>query len=158
MKISDIKQNSSERRRLEQAFMFIQLYFVVKYEAISGFKDKQIVIEKYIQDILKPKDAKQLQRMNSIIIKLNNNCGITALLQNQIHGHKFILIMYFLTIEIIENSRTLLPEELETLFSDFLEVESQNNTELAREKLRISSKKQAAKLFIKIKSLGYFNL
>jgi dsDNA-specific endonuclease/ATPase MutS2 len=64
--------------------------------------------------------------------------------------------MYFLTLEIVENSNTILPEELQSLFNDFLEVENENNTEEAREKLRLSARKQAKKLFIKIKNLGYY--
>ena len=55
-----------------------------------------------------------------------------------------------LTLEIVENSNTILPEELQPLFNDFLEVENENNTEEAREKLRLSARKQAKKLFIKI--------
>jgi hypothetical protein len=156
MKISDIKAKSSERRRIEQAFIFIQLYFVVKYEAISGFEDRKSTIEKYIQGILKPNNPKELNKINNRISKLNIDSGIMDMLKNNIHGHKFILLMYFLTLEIVENSNTILPEELQSLFNDFLEVENENNTEEAREKLRLSARKQAKKLFIKIKNLGYY--
>jgi hypothetical protein len=64
--------------------------------------------------------------------------------------------MYFLTLEIVENSKTILPEELQPLFNDFLEVENENNTEEAREKLRLPARKQASKLFIKLQSLRYY--
>lgn len=100
MKISDIKTKSSERRRIEQAFIFIQLYFVVKYEAISGFEDKKSTIEKYIQGILKPSNTKELNKINNRIAKLNVDCGIMEMLKNNIHGHKFILLMYLSLIHI----------------------------------------------------------
>ena len=56
--------NKSEKRRIEQAFIFIQLRFVIKY-AID-FKEESTKIEKLktvedkIIEILDPKDNKQL--------------------------------------------------------------------------------------------------
>ena len=78
------------------------------------------------------------------------------LLKTGVDGHKFILLIYFLTLEIIENSKTILPKELESLFNDFLEVEYYNKSEEDRMSLRKSAIKQASKMFKRLQELGYY--
>ena len=90
--------NNSERRRIEQAFIFIQLRFVIKY-AID-FKEESTKIEKLktvedkIIEILEPENDKQLRKMQNRISRLNEDSGIKKMLLNGIDGQKFILIIY----------------------------------------------------------------
>ena len=146
----------SESRRIEQAFIFIQLYLLVKYEAITGFEHKKEDISNCIKNILDESDPKKLHKLNNRIAKLNEDSGIKGLLKTGTDGHKFILLIYFLTLEIIENSKTILPKELQPLFNDFLEVEYYNKSEEDRMKLRKSAIKQASKMFKRLQELGHY--
>jgi hypothetical protein len=146
----------SESRRIEQAFIFIQLYLLVKYEAITNFNHKKEELKSCIKNILDESDYKKLHKLNNRISKLNEDSGIKDLLKTGIDGHKFILLIYFLTLEIVANSKTILPKELEPLFNDFLEIEYYNKSEEDRMSLRKSAIKQASKMFKRLQELGYY--
>lgn len=150
--------NRSERRRIEQAFPFILLYLTVKGGAITGSEKQLPLIEGLIEEILDEKDSKRRGKLDNRIARLNIGSGITRLIESGTNGHEFILIAYFLTVEIVENTETIFPKELETAFQYFLDAE--NNSPKADEEvllLRESGEKQGKKLFIKIKQLGYYN-
>lgn len=152
--------NNSERRRIEQAFIFIQLRFVIKY-AID-FKEESTKIEKLktvedkIIEILDPKDNKQLSKMQNRVSRLNEDSGIKKMLLNGIDGQKFILIIYFLVLEIIKLNNLIFPQELEEVFNDLLEIENYNKKELDRMKLRSEAHDKAPKLLEKLQGLGYY--
>lgn len=152
--------NNSERRRIEQAFIFIQLRFVIKY-AID-FKEESIrdeklkTVEDKIIEILDPKDNKQLSKMQNRVSRLNEDSGIKKMLLNGIDGQKFILIIYFLVLEIIKLNNLIFPQELEEVFNDLLEIENYNKKELDRMKLRSEAHDKAPKLLEKLQGLGYY--
>ena len=89
--------NKSEKRRIEQAFIFIQLRFVIKYAV--DFKEESTKIEKLktvedkIIEILDPKDNKQLSKMQNRVSRLNEDSGIKKMLSSGVDGQKFILII-----------------------------------------------------------------
>jgi len=154
--------NKSEKRRIEQAFIFIQLRFVIKY-AID-FKEESIrdeklkTVEDKIIEILDPKDNKQLSKMQNRISRLNEDSGIKKMLLNGIDGQKFILIIYFLVLEIIKLNNLIFPQELEEVFNDLLEIENYNKEELDRMKLRSEAHDEAPKLLKKLQKLGYYEI
>jgi len=154
--------NKSEKRRIEQAFIFIQLRFVIKY-AID-FKEESIrdeklkTVEDKIIEILDPKDNKQLSKMQNRISRLNEDSGIKKMLLNGIDGQKFILIIYFLVLEIIKLNNLIFPQELEEVFNDLLEIENYNKEELDRMKLRSEAHDEAPKLLKKLQKLGYYEV
>ena len=147
----------SEKKRIERAFVLIHLYLLVKYEAITGFDHKKEELEGQINNILDESDPKKLLKINNRVAKLNEESGIRDLLTKGIDGHKYILLMYYLTLEIVKNNKTLLPQELGPIFNDFLEVESGEKDEQDRISIRKSAMKQAPKLFKKLQDLGYYN-
>ena len=102
--------NKSERRRIEQAFPFILLYLTVKGGAITGSEKQLPIIEKHIEGILEEKDFKRRRKLDNRIARLNMDSGITGLIESETNGHKFILIVYFLTVEIAENTKTIFPK------------------------------------------------
>tara|TARA_R110001606_G_scaffold342510_1_gene491043 strand:+ start:327 stop:782 length:456 start_codon:yes stop_codon:yes gene_type:complete len=146
----------SESRRIEQAFIFMQLYLLVKHGAIKGFDHKKEEIINCIKNIIDESDPKILYKINEKLDELNKKSGIKDSLRAGIGGHKFILLIYFLTLEIMGNSKTILPKELEPLFNDFLEVEYYNKSEEDRMSLRKSAIKQASKMFKRLQELGYY--
>jgi len=152
--------NNSERRRIEQAFIFIQLRFVIKY-AID-FKEESTKIEKLktvedkIIEILDPKDNKQLSKMQNRVSRLNEDSGIKKMLLNGIDGQKFILIIYFLVLEIIKLNNLIFPQELQEVFNDLLEIENYNKEEHVRMRLRSEAHDKAPKLLEKLQGLGYY--
>lgn len=148
----------SEKRRIEQALPFILLYLTIKGGAITNSEKQTPVIEKFIEEILEEKDLKRRRKLDNRIARLNTDSGITGLIESEINGHKFILITYFLTVEINDNTNTIFPKELETVFQYFLDAEN-NSTKSDEEVLllRKSGGKQGKKLFNKIKQLGYYN-
>lgn len=154
--------NKSEKRRIEQAFIFIQLRFVIKY-AID-FKEESIrdeklkTVEDKIIEILDPKDNKQLSKMQNRISRLNEDSGIKKMLLNGIDGQKFILIIYFLVLEIIKLNNLIFPQELEEVFNDLLEIENYNKEELDRMKLRSGAHDEAPELLEKLQKLGYYEI
>jgi hypothetical protein len=154
--------NKSEKRRIEQAFIFIQLRFVIKY-AID-FKEESIrdeklkTVEDKIIEILDPKDNKQLSKMQNRISRLNEDSGIKKMLLNGIDGQKFILIIYFLVLEIIKLNNLIFPQELEEVFNDLLEIENYNKEELDRMKLRSEAHDEAPELLEKLQKLGYYEI
>lgn len=150
--------HKSERRRIEQAFPFIQLYLVIKGGAISNSESKLPEIEKHIDDILNESNPKRRQKLDNRIARLNMDCGITDLVEAETNGHKFILIIYFLILEIAYKTNTVFKEDLEGVFQYFLDAESNSpKSDKEVEKLRKSGEKQGKKLFIKLQELGYFN-
>ncbi len=152
--------NKSERRRIEQAFIFIQARFVIKY-AID-FKEESVKIEKLktvedkIIEILEPENNKQLKRMQNRISRLNEDCGIKKMLSNGVDGQKFILIIYFLVLEIIKLNNLIFPQELQEVFNDLLEIENYNKEEHERMRLRSEAHDEAPKLLKKLQKLGYY--
>ena len=154
--------NKSEKRRIEQAFIFIQLRFVIKYaidckeESIRDEKLK--TVEDKIIEILDPKDNKQLSKMQNRISRLNEDSGIKKMLLNGIDGQKFILIIYFLVLEIIKLNNLIFPQELEEVFNDLLEIENYNKEELDRMKLRSEAHDEAPELLEKLQKLGYYEI
>ena len=152
--------NNSERRRIEQAFIFIQLRFVIKY-AID-FKEESIrdeklkTVEDKIIEILDPKDNKQLSKMQNRVSRLNEDSGIKKMLLNGIDGQKFILIIYFLVLEIVKLNNLAFPQELQEVFNDLLEIENYNKKEHERMRLRSEAHDEAPKLLEKLQGLGYY--
>ncbi len=154
--------NNSERRRIEQAFIFIQLRFVIKY-AID-FKEESTKIEKLktvedkIIEILDPKDNKQLSKMQNRVSRLNEDSGIKKMLSSGVDGQKFILIIYFLVLEIIKLNNLIFPQELQEVFNDLLEIENYNKKEYERMRLRSEAHDEAPKLLKKLQKLGYYEV
>lgn len=154
--------NNSERRRIEQAFIFIQLRFVIKY-AID-FKEESTKIEKLktvedkIIEILDPKDNKQLSKMQNRVSRLNEDSGIKKMLSSGVDGQKFILIIYFLVLEIIKLNNLIFPQELQEVFNDLLEIENYNKEEYERMRLRSEAHDEAPKLLKKLQKLGYYEV
>ena len=151
----------SEKRRVEQAFVFIQLRFVINYaiEFVDELikVDKLKVIDNEIIKILEPENDKQLKKMQNRVSRLNEDSGIKRILLDGIDGQKFVLIIYFLVLEIVQLNKLLFPQELQKVFNDLLEIESYNKEENDRNKLRLSAKKQAPKLLKKLQKLGYYD-
>lgn len=152
--------NKSEKRRIEQAFIFIQLRFVIKY-AID-FKEESIrdeklkTVEDQIIKILEPENDKQLKKMQNRILRLNKDSGIKKILSNGVDGQKFILIIYFLVLEIVKLNNLTFPQELQEVFNDLLEIENYNKEEHKRMKLRSEAHDEAPKLLKKLQGLGYY--
>lgn len=152
--------NKSEKRRIEQAFIFIQLRFVIKY-AID-FKEESIrneklkTVEDQIIKILEPENDKQLKKMQNRILRLNEDSGIKKILSNGVDGQKFILIIYFLVLEIVKLNNLIFPQELEEVFNDLLEIENCNKEEHERMKLRSEAHDEAPELLEKLQELGYY--
>lgn len=154
--------NNSERRRIEQAFIFIQLRFVIKYAV--DFKEESTKIEKLktvedkIIEILDPKDNKQLSKMQNRVSRLNEDSGIKKMLSSGVDGQKFILIIYFLVLEIIKLNNLIFPQELQEVFNDLLEIENYNKKEYERMRLRSEAHDEAPKLLKKLQKLGYYEV
>ena len=169
----------SEKRRIEKAFIFIQLRFVIKY-AID-FKEESTrekmlkITEDQIQTILgiitnkkpdklfrieirEPENSKRLVRIQNRIARLNEDSGIKKMLLNGIDGQKFILIIYFLVLEIIKLNNLIFPQELQEVFNDLLEIENYNKEELDRMKLRSEAHDEAPELLEKLQKLGYYEI
>ena len=149
--------NKSERRRIEQAFPFIQLYLVVKGGAITNSEKQLPKIEEQIEKILDERERKRRSKLDSRIARLNRDSGITRLIASSINGHKFILIIYYLVINIVENTNTIFPIELENIFQYFLDAENDSpKSDEEVEKLRKSGGKQGDKLFKRMQDLGFY--
>jgi len=154
--------NNSERRRIEQAFIFIQLRFVIKYAV--DFKEESTKIEKLktvedkIIEILDPKDNKQLSKMQNRVSRLNEDSGIKKMLSSGVDGQKFILIIYFLVLEIIKLNNLIFPQELQEVFNDLLEIENYNKKEHERMRLRSEAHDEAPELLKKLQKLGYYEV
>jgi len=150
--------NKSSRTRIEQALPFIYLYLLIKGEAITNMESEIKGIEDEIEKILDEKDSKLRGKLDNRIAKLNNDSGIFNLIKSNISGHKFILMLYYLTIEIDINSQTILSCSLEVIMNKFLVVEGEcEKPDNEVFKIRSSAEKQAKKLFITLKTLGYYN-
>jgi hypothetical protein len=154
--------NKSEKRRIEQAFIFIQLRFVIKYAV--DFKEESTKIEKLktvedkIIEILDPKDNKQLSKMQNRVSRLNEDSGIKKMLSSGVDGQKFILIIYFLVLEIIKLNNLIFPQELQEVFNDLLEIENYNKKEHERMRLRSEAHDEAPELLKKLQKLGYYEV
>jgi len=150
----------SEKRRIEQAFIFIQLRFVIKY-AIDFKKEftreeKLKIVEDQIIEILEPENNKQLVKMQNRVSRLNEDSGIKKMLSNGVDGQKFILIIYFLVLEIVKLNNLIFPQELQEVFNDLLEIENYNKKEHERMRLRSEAHDEAPKLLKKLQKLGYY--
>jgi len=150
----------SEKRRIEQAFIFIQLRFVIKYaidfKEESTREEKLKIVEDQIIKILEPESNKQLVKMQNRISKLNQESGIKKMLLSGVDGQKFILIIYFLVLEIIKLNNLIFPQELQKIFNDLLEIENYNKKEYERMKLRSEAHDEAPKLLKKLQKLDYY--
>ena len=169
----------SEKRRIEKAFIFIQLRFVIKY-AID-FKEESTrekmlkITEDQIQTILgiitnkkpdklfrieirEPENSKRLVRIQNRIARLNEDSGIKKMLSSGVDGQKFILIIYFLVLEIIKLNNLIFPQELQEVFNDLLEIENYNKKEHERMRLRSEAHDEAPKLLKKLQKLGYYEV
>jgi hypothetical protein len=96
--------------------------------------------------------------MQNRISRLNEDSGIKKMLLNGIDGQKFILIIYFLVLEIIKLNNLIFPQELEEVFNDLLEIENYNKEELDRMKLRSEAHDEAPELLEKLQKLGYYEI
>jgi len=150
----------SEKRRIEQAFIFIQLRFVIKYaidfKEESTREEKLKIVEDQIIEILEPENNKQLVKMQNRVSRLNEDSGIKKMLSNGVDGQKFILIIYFLVLEIVKLNNLIFPQELQEVFNDLLEIENYNKKEHERMRLRSEAHDEAPKLLKKLQKLGYY--
>jgi hypothetical protein len=150
----------SEKRRIEQAFIFIQLRFVIKYaidfKEESTREEKLKIVEDQIIEILEPENNKQLVKMQNRVSRLNEDSGIKKMLSNGVDGQKFILIIYFLVLEIVKLNNLIFPQELQEVFNDLLEIENYNKKEHERMRLRSEAHDEAPKLLKKLQGLGYY--
>jgi len=161
-KSEKIIENKSVNIRIEKAFIFIQLRFVIIYaidfKEESTREEKLKIVEDQIIKILDPKNKKQLVKMQNTISRLNEDLGIKKMFSSGVDGQKFILIIYFLLLEILKLEILIFPQELEEVFNDLLEIENYNKKEYERMKLRSEAHDEAPKLLKKLQGLGYYRL
>jgi hypothetical protein len=152
----------SEKRRIEQAFIFIQLRFVIKYaidfKEESTREEKLKIVEDQIIKILEPENNKQLVKMQNRVSRLNEDSGIKKMLSSGVDGQKFILIIYFLVLEIVKLNNLIFPQELQEVFNDLLEIENYNKKEHERMRLRSEAHDEAPELLEKLQKLGYYEI
>ena len=147
----------SEKRRIELAFPFIQLYFLIKGKAVSQMDHHLGPIEKEIEKILDEQDQKKRRKLDSRIARLNIESGIRGQIADSVGGQKFLLTIFSFVQCVNDHCELYFPRYLEDIFNKFLDVEYElNQSDKVALKIRKSAEKQGKKLFAKIQGLGYY--
>ncbi len=145
----------SDKKTVERAFILFLLR-IVTINAMSG--DRTLILKVVDEEIGKVCKGKEEGKIVRRCDRLAVATMRTILDKDEIHGHKFILLIHSLTQRIID-SGYVFPQSLIDIFEPFFELESK--MEVANkdwEALKNSADKSAKKFYEKLLTEGYYKL